>query len=386
MRKPLPDLVEQAKQAAQAVLRRNAKDGRFAGLPRTAGWGYPEPYTRDLMISFPGVLVSGDKALLGKWRKTLTELAANQTGRGHIPSLAHDPGNLGASDTTPLFLIGLALFREATGEAGFLDDAAALAMSWMLHQSPEDCVMVAQQPTSDWRDEQWVLGYGLYVNALFHWALTLHHKHEEAEELRSLMNRLEITGERKNPHRHEGLVIPRVPYYAMWAYKTETCGRFDLLGNSLAILTGIASHSRAREMTAWVERECDRLGQSLPPCLIPFVQPEDPDWRPRYAKYNRPGEYHNGGIWPFICGFYIAALVAAGRHRLARTKLGQLAALVKTARDHDVEFGFNEWYCARESKPRGEDWQTWSAAAYLYAVECVRSGETLFFPPPRDGI
>ena len=26
--------------------------------------------------------------------------------------------------------------------------------------------MVAQQPTSDWRDEQWVIGYGLFVNAV----------------------------------------------------------------------------------------------------------------------------------------------------------------------------------------------------------------------------
>ena len=34
------------------------RTGPIEGLPRTAGWGYPEPYTRDLMISalgHPGV-------------------------------------------------------------------------------------------------------------------------------------------------------------------------------------------------------------------------------------------------------------------------------------------------------------------------------------------
>jgi hypothetical protein len=41
-------------------------------------------------------------------------------------------------------------------------------------------------------------------------------------------------------------------------------------------------------------------------------RPLDPDWRSRYEIYNRPGEYHNGGVWPFILGFYVAAIVAAG--------------------------------------------------------------------------
>ena len=36
----------------------------------------------------------------------------------------------------------------------------------MQYQSPDDRVMVSQLPTSDWRDEQWVMGYGLYVNTL----------------------------------------------------------------------------------------------------------------------------------------------------------------------------------------------------------------------------
>jgi hypothetical protein len=46
--------IEQAKQAALEVLLHNAH-GPFHGLPRTAGWGYPEPYTRDLMISIWGL-------------------------------------------------------------------------------------------------------------------------------------------------------------------------------------------------------------------------------------------------------------------------------------------------------------------------------------------
>ena len=50
--------VELAKEAALQILLHNAQ-GPFQGLPRTAGWGYPEPYTRDLMISALGFLVTG---------------------------------------------------------------------------------------------------------------------------------------------------------------------------------------------------------------------------------------------------------------------------------------------------------------------------------------
>ena len=46
--------IDQAKAAALRVLLHNAH-GPFEGLPRTAGWGYPEPYTRDLMISALGL-------------------------------------------------------------------------------------------------------------------------------------------------------------------------------------------------------------------------------------------------------------------------------------------------------------------------------------------
>ena len=86
---------DQAKEAALGVLLHNAR-GPFQGLPRTAGWGYPEPYTRDLMISALGFMASGNEELADALRRTLVALAANQTPLGHIPSLAHDPGDRGA--------------------------------------------------------------------------------------------------------------------------------------------------------------------------------------------------------------------------------------------------------------------------------------------------
>ena len=377
-----------AKEAALEVLLHNAQ-GPCGGLPRTAGWGYPEPYTQDLMIASLGILVSGHPKLTRALERTLEALAQNQSPFGHIPSLAHDPEDRGASDTTPLFLMAVGLYRKTTGQSDFLGAAVDEALTWMSYQSPTNRVMVAQQPTSDWRDEQWVLGYGLYVNTIVYAYLRLLGQNERADQMRADMGRFAITADQQHRHVHGGLKLHHKPYYALWSYKVLRSERFDLLGNSLAILTGIAAPSRARDLIQWIEAECTalRLNQELavdlPPNFFPYMRPDDPDWRPRDACYNQPGEYHNGGIWPFICGFYIAALVAASRLRLARQKLMALTDLVCQAREADVAFGFNEWHRAQDGTACGHDWQTWSAAMYLYAAACVEQKRTPFFHTMR---
>jgi hypothetical protein len=381
-------LISRAKKAAIGVLLHNSR-GPFKGLPRTAGWGYPEPYTRDLLISSLGVLASGNERLIKTLRHVLETLAKNQSQLGHIPSLVHDGEDRGASDTTPLFIMAVALYRKVVGETGFLEVALQKAMKWMEYQSPTNRFLVAQLPTSDWRDEQWVLGYGLYVNTIVYTYLRLFGRDEQASNLQETMDRFTILAERPHRHVHEGLKVRNKPYYALWSYKVYRSERFDLLGNSLAIISGLASLSRAKQIILWTERETANLKESgdlavdMPPNLFPFIRPADPDWMPRYDKYNRPGEYHNGGIWPFICGFYVAALVAAGRYKLAQQKLLTLTELVRPAREARMEFGFNEWLKARNGEPAGQDWQSWSAAMYLYAAACVEQKKTIFFDQIR---
>lgn len=376
MRKRQSSPVDEARQAALEVLLHNAR-GPCRGLPRTAGWGYPEPYTRDIMLSSLGILASGNEELIDALRRTLIMLAATQSRLGDISSLAHDPHDRGASDTTPLFLFALALYRQVTGETDFLAEAAQRALTWMEYQSPGDYVLVGQLPTSDWRDEQWVLGFGLYVNTLVYAYLRLYGRDDRAVKLKKLNGSC-------SKHIIDVLGVER-PYYPLWCYKVYHSDRFDLLGNSLAILSGLASPTRARRIIRWTENTCagmradGLLAGTLPPNLFPYIQPTDHDWVPRYAQFNQPGDYHNGGVWPFISALYVVAVLASGMPKLAARHLEALTELVRPARDHLLTFGFNEWLRAQDGTPQGNDWQTWSAALYLYAVACVERGEALFF-------
>ncbi len=381
--------VEQATEAAREVLRHNLH-GPCLGLPRAAAWGYPEPYTRDMLISGLAALTTLDKDLMDSLRQVLETLARNQGPLGLMPSLAHDYGNRGASDTTPLFLIVLALYRRVTGEMDFLQEAAQKALVWMEYRSCENRVLVDQQPTTDWRDELWVPGYGLYVNTLVYTYLRLFREHERAAQLRARIHCFAATDRGSLGSGKHGLLLGEKPYFALWAVKEYSSDRFDLMGNSLAVLSGLMAPSMAGEMIMWVETECQRLRESgdlageLPPCLFPFLRHGEWEYRPRIERLNPPGCYCNGGIWPFNCGFYLAALVAAGRLDLAERKLAALTELVRRAKNPSLGYGFNEWHQAQDGLPKGQDWQTWSAAMYLYAVECVRRAETPLFDEIRE--
>ena len=369
----LPANVIEAREAAKEILLQNLKGE--SGLPRTAGWGYPEPYTRDMMLSSLGFLVSKDWRLIEADRMVLEELAKTQTVDGHIMSLANDPMSGGASDTTPLFLLGLALYRQASGDAFFLEGAANKALSWMRHQSPSNQTLIGQLPLTDWRDEQYVMGFGLYVNALVYGYLC----HFESSSTRQQFS----------ADLRKTLAVADKPYYALYLFKRYQSDRFDLLGNALAVIFGLMPKTQAREMIGWIEDECRKmkvtgdLAVDLAPNLFPFILKDDKDWLTDYAEYNPTGCYHNGGIWPFVSALHIVAILAVGKRELALEKLLALTDLVKLGRDSTLEWGFHEWVPAQTGKPteRGNDWQTWSAALYLYAVACYEENKVLLLRP-----
>ena len=63
-----------------------------------------------------------------------------------------------------------------------------------------------------------------------------------------------------------------------------------------------------------------------------------------------------------------------------------LARLTQLSNRKDMEFGFNEWYRAQDGKPMGQEWQTWSAALFLYAAHCVEEKYTPFFDWVRGDV
>jgi hypothetical protein len=150
----------------------------------------------------------------------------------------------------------------------------------------------------------------------------------------------------KKSYEQEALVEPTAPYYALYSYKIMSSDRFDLLGNSLAILTGIASPQWAAKMLLWIEAECEamrgrgELAADLPPCLFPYICPIM-----RIGCHDTSAITGLETITTGACGllsvaFYVAACVAAGKIDLAERKLLALTELVKPWHENAAEWGF----------------------------------------------
>jgi glycogen debranching enzyme len=82
---------------------------------------------------------------------------------------------------------------------------------------------------------------------------------------------------------------------------------------------------------------------------------------------NYPYQYHNGGIWPFVGGFWICALEKTGQSALAREELGKLAQA-----NQKNNWQFNEWFHGKTGKPMGMPGQSWNAGAFLLAYYCLK--------------
>jgi hypothetical protein len=168
------------------------------------------------------------------------------------------------------------------------------------------------------------------------------------------------------------------PYYLPWVAFREYGDWCDTLGNCLAVLTGVADYHRSEHILRYMFQV--GIGEPYPSKAInPPIHPGDNDWRNYYRSRNLnfPHQYHNGGIWPMVGGFHVAALVKHRRQEEAeRLVLGLAKANQQGA---NLDMGFNEWLHGESGHPMGFDLQAWSAAMYLYAANAVQTQTTPLF-------
>ena len=83
-------------------------------------------------------------------------------------------------------------------------------------------------------------------------------------------------------------------------------------------------------------------------------------------RQNMVYQYHNGGCWPMVGGFWVMALAALGERKRARLALERLA-------EANALNGmqFNEWFHGLTGEPMGMAGQSWNAAAFLLAAAAL---------------
>jgi len=142
--------------------------------------------------------------------------------------------------------------------------------------------------------------------------------------------------------------------------------RCDVFGNLLASLFNVLDAERSKKVLRFLWG----VGVNDPfpvTNIYPSVESGSPDWKQYYVvnSLNLPHHYHNGGIWPFIGGFWVRFLHHLGLRSIATRELLKVARINR--RGIFREWEFNEWAHGCTGRPMGKAYQTWSASEYLHA-------------------
>ncbi len=384
MKKTTKDLsvIEQAYQEAIKVLDACAKPTGFyaSGLKG----GYEATWARDSMTMTLGAALVGNryKTVI---KKSLDLLAKNQSYLGQIPNCVgsynldrRSDVTFNTVDSNLWYILGLLIYSSAFDDKDFYakhQRQLTLALIWLAYQDPDEVRLIAQQPTMDWMDAfPHKYGYTIHAQAMYYGVLNMVGKQRQAKHIKRVVN-----GEIE---KYISLYDDKLGYYYPWGWKNHEDKReheewFDTTGNLLAILTGLATPKIAKSILAHIDKK--KISGPYPCRVIdPPLKKGDKAWHDYFENCDAREQYHylNGGVWPFIGGFYVAALVKMKDYEKAEAELTKLAEA--NLRELDGH-GFNEWLDGKTGEPKGEPYQGWSAGTYIYAYHCLKKKKALFF-------
>lgn len=411
-------LLEEARRRATEVLHRCVTRHGFRASALAAG--YPQIWARDSMITFLGAATTNEPELIAAGRASLETMRAYQSRRGLIQLNANpDTGyisteNAGAADGNLWYILGHYLHWQLTGDIALLRQHwphIDRALIWLEYQDMNECGLLEMPEAGDWMDLLAVRYNVLYDNVLYYAAVLAHQEmakclpestnyHQPEVDAAGIHERLNLLMwidrcwvaahfaehlEKLKTIRLEWFMlyhnlgtISSRPFYLPWVAFREYGDWCDSLSNLLAILVGIADGHRSEHILRYMRQ----VGMAEPyptKAIHPPIYPGESNWREYYRSrnLNLPHQYHNGGIWPMIGGFHVAALVRHNWHEEANRLLVSLAQANRQGISQDWEF--NEWLHGQSGHAMGFAQQAWSAAMFLYADHACRTGHLPLF-------
>ncbi len=364
---------------------------------------YASLFPRDIGTCTIGMLASDNEELIQLAKKSLENLIPAQSTRGQFPQNYEPEKNLihwwmpGTIDGTLWWSIGMLEYIKKTGDTAFYEKYKSnieKAFTWLTYQDTNNDSLLEQGEAAGWDDEMPRQGTVLYPNALWYWLVKLRIEVEKRTDLEELKNQIyegvnTLLWVHKSDDRG-GNYVPQneytkkqvyattmieysnsqavyLPYYLGYSSHRSFEMRFEVYGNILACLVGLADEKKAKLIT----EEIFRAGVNLPypiKVLYPPIYPGEPDWRPYMSKgrQNYPWQYHNAGIWPYIGGFWVKWLAKYDKKR-AEAELEKLAGA-----NAINDWEFNEYLHGQHGTPLGVPRQSWNMAMYIAAYKAVR--------------
>ena len=365
------------------LLRRNLTPaGVLAASPgnRARQRGYTAIFGRDAAICAIGMALSGDAGLQRAAAVGLETLGEHQAPNGQIPKFVEagaregDFWYLGCIDSTLWWLLALDFLERRSPLRRNRSRRVELALQWLLAQEHQRFCLLQQNEASDWADIMPRSGFVLYSNALWY-AVKRRYGLDRAAQTRDNFNSLfhpfsaGLARYRRARLLNE-YVLRRArnrDLYLSFVNFSFFGEEGDVFGNVLAVLCGLADPRASRRTLDALQHA--RAGRLYPVRAVTHpIRRRSALWRPYMARHrqNEVWQYHNGGIWPMVGGFWVTALAATGRLPQARLELENLARACAVR-----NWAFTEWLHGTKGTARGMPGQSWNAAAFLIAERAV---------------
>jgi glycogen debranching enzyme len=388
-----PALLQTCHARSIGLLKRNLTEaGILAATPsgRAEKRGYNAIFGRDAAVCALGMAVSGDKQLEREAATGLQTLAVHQAANGQIPKFVDvqrqeaDFWYLGCIDSTLWWLIALAILERLGQPRGLLRRYAkqtGKALQWLLAQEHQRFFLLQQNEASDWADIMPRSGFVLYTNALWYFVKRLFELPQAQATLENFNGLFHPFSARLAEYRRARLLNEYVlrsgrdrDLYLSFVNFSFWGEEGDVFGNVLAVLMGLTDTRATRRTLQALIRA--RVDDPYPVRAVTHpIKQRSSLWRPYMARHrqNQVWQYHNGGIWPMVGGFWVVALANAGRRKQAQQDLVRMARACALK-----DWTFTEWLHGKTLAPRGMPGQSWNAAAFLMAESAVRGGSDLF--------
>jgi len=364
--------IEECFQKAKDVIRKcSTPNGLYASAGKR---GYNAVWSRDSMISMIGASIINDDKFKEVFSKSIITLAENQARNGEIPNCVDKWSerkphvDFKTIDSTLWFIIGNYVYKERYSDETLLKkykDNLQKALYWLQSQGGDEVGrMLYQLPTSDWQDA-FPHRYGFTINtqALYYKVLSLIWDIDESVKLKIKVNN------DKDDSLWNG------KYYLSYRWKNhgkykEIGDWFDSLGNLLAIIFDLADYEKSQLILSYIKK--NKINEPYPVrAIYPPIKKGSKYWQDYYmdCEAGKPNHYLNGGIWGYIGGFYILALVKMGKIKEAEEELMKLAV-------RNLNGNFPEWTHPGTKKHYG-GLQAWEAGMYILAYESVKEKKVL---------
>jgi glycogen debranching enzyme len=363
----LDECYEKAKETLKEC---STKNGLYASGGKD---GYRGVWARDSMISLIGASSDNDKFIKSQFRKSLVTLAKFQSKNGQIPNAIlnfnrkKQKAEFKSIDSTLWFVIGHYVYMKRYGDKSLFNryqNSIEKSLVWIKYQDFGENVTLEQLPTTDWQDA-FPNKYGDTINtqALYAGVLKFTKDRKTLRNLKSEVNK-------KDDNKLWG-----GDYY--WAYRWKNHNKykeigdwFDSLGNTLAIIFGLADKKQSKRILSYMRKKKINLPYPVK-CISPPIKKSSEYWEDYYYDAGAtPNHYLNGGIWPYIGAFYVLALIKLKKYKLAKKELESVA---KSNLDGNL---FPEWIDPKTKKSYGK-LQAWDAGTYILAYNSLKKRKVL---------